>query len=150
MQVQGDHFPLFVGQLRKSIIKPVQLFITHDPSVRPWRFGCDRSCLVQIAGFPNGHCVTKGGANCEIDAFFAEPSYSPDGRAFMTYTPNRIVTLEGTEFLKKYGVGSNPEEKLASLEPYLPVDLGIALVDHQGRVSPWLSPPVGTKGPASG
>ena len=79
------------------------------------------------------------GANCSTSHFYEDPGYAPDGRALMTYSPNRTYySNDDSEdgFWQNYG-GS-----IAAVMPYVP-ELRIALLDSAGNASSLLTPPSG-------
>lgn len=105
----------------------------------------DEHVYEQVADFPDGYCTAPPeGANCFVDHFYADASYSPDGRALIAYSPNKTYVMQGTQMFNNYAKGSTLDEQLASLDPYLPNGLGVAAMDMHGKVTPLLAPPAGT------
>ena len=79
------------------------------------------------------------GEHCSTSRFYADPSYSPDGRALITYNPERTFYASDVNkdlFWERYG-GS--EE---AIEPYVP-NLRVALMDMHGEVEELLTPAEG-------
>jgi hypothetical protein len=83
------------------------------------------------------------GANCRIDRFWEDAAYSPDGRAFVAYSPDAVTSQTGEGLWLNYAVGDNVADAQASLAPWLPTSLGIGIVDHHGAVDVFLPPPAG-------
>ena len=83
------------------------------------------------------------GPNCVVDRFYLDPTYSPDGRAFVALNPELTYVAQGNAMYSAYSQGNNTEEKLESLSPFLPQSMGIWLLDHHGTRTPFISPPVG-------
>ena len=83
------------------------------------------------------------GQNCVVDRFYADPTWSPDGRAFIALNPERTYVTQGDAMYGLYSTGSTTEERLVSLEPYLPKNMGIWLLDHQGNRELFADPPEG-------
>jgi hypothetical protein len=108
----------------------------------------DEAQFEQIPDFPDGYCEgtrPPDGPSCVMDRFYADPSFAPDGRALIAYTPEHVHVPIGYGMQISYPrSGSTPEELLASLEAYWPRQLGVALMDADGGVTPLLSPADGT------
>ena len=104
----------------------------------------DESLFKEVLPYPNGYCKTPpNGANCRISRFYEDPSYSPDGRSFVTFTPNPFYTMRGSEMFTSYAKGSDLKQRLTSLSPYLPKGMGIYLLDHKGKREAFLRPTSG-------
>lgn len=82
--------------------------------------------------------------NCSISRYIRDPSWLPDGRALVTYNPERTYLTEGEQFTLFYTRGNNVTELQASAAPYLPVQMGIGILDRHGNVSTHLDNPDGT------
>lgn len=80
------------------------------------------------------------GRNCWTSRFYADPSYSPDGRALVSHHPRRTQYSnddDDDQFYLRYG--RDPE----LVQPYVP-ELEIALLDMHGAVSsPLITPQAG-------
>jgi len=72
------------------------------------------------------------GENCTVARFYADPAWSPDGRALFALNPETTTVTQGHDLYRDYGTGDTTDEVLASLAPYLPQAMGIWWVDHQG------------------
>ena len=83
------------------------------------------------------------GINCVVPRFYADPAWSPDGRAFIALNPEPTYVTQGDAMYGLYSSGTNLEERLASLQPYLPQRMGIWLLDHKGARQPFIEPPAG-------
>jgi hypothetical protein len=83
------------------------------------------------------------GINCVVDRFYADPAWSPDGRAFVTLNPEPTHVTQGDAMYGSYSSGATTEERLASLAPYLPQSMGISLLDHGGGREPFVQPEEG-------
>jgi len=83
------------------------------------------------------------GQNCTVNRFYLDPAYSPDGRAFVALNPELTYVAQGEAMYQNYTQGSNTEERLASLTPYLPQSLGVWLLDHHGGREPFVEPDEG-------
>ena len=70
-------------------------------------------------------------------------TWSPDGQAFIALNPERTYVAQGQAMYSQYSSGANTEERLASLEPYLPKNMGIWLIDHHGNRTPFVTPDAG-------
>lgn len=102
----------------------------------------DQAVDNQIVEF--GFCEDPpGGANCRLDRYYQDVSWSPDGRALVAYAPSGVFTHTGHDMYRDYGTGETTEQRLASLAPFLPSDLGIGLIDHNGVAETLLAPPAG-------
>jgi hypothetical protein len=113
-----------------------------DPTLAPVTI-LDEPVFEQIADFPVGYCAPPDGASCAVDRFYADPSWAPDGRAFIAYTDRKTYVQQGTEMYVNYSTGSSVDERLASLGAYLPADLGIALIDRTGAIAKLVAAPDG-------
>ena len=112
-----------------------------NPTLENWRI-LDESVHAQIAEF--GFCDgTQNGPNCRIDRYYSDPSWAPNGKALIAYAANGTYAPFGHVMYGKYGSGNTSEEVLASLDAYVPQDLGIATIDHRGQTSTVISPPAG-------
>lgn len=83
------------------------------------------------------------GPNCTVSRFYLDPTYSPDGRAFVALNPELTYVTQGDHMYGLYSEGDNTEERLASLAPYLPQSMGIWLLDHRGGREPFITPEEG-------
>ena len=83
------------------------------------------------------------GDNCVVDRFYADPAWSPDGRAFIALNPEPTYVTQGDAMYGLYSEGDNTEDRLLSLAPYLPQNMGIWLLDHQGVREPFVEPDPG-------
>jgi hypothetical protein len=91
-----------------------------------------------------GYCTEPpDGINCVVPRFYADPAWSPDGRAFIALNPEPTYVTQGDAMYGLYSDGANLEERLVSLEPYLPQHLGIWLLDHKGAREPFIEPLAG-------
>ena len=96
----------------------------------------------QIVEF--GFCeAPPGGPNCRLGRFYDDPAWSPDGRALIAYTPTGVPTHHGHDMYRDYSSGTTTEDRLASLEPHLPRDLGIHFIDHRGVTEELFAPATG-------
>lgn len=130
------------GRRRSSIANYVLFAGDHtlglglDASLAPIRI-LDQAVFEQIVDFPTGYCdarANREGPSCFVDRFYADPSWAPDGRALIAYSPERTYVLQGEEMFLGYASGGTPDEAVASMLPYTPSRLGIAAVDHLGAV----------------
>ena len=133
------------GRRRSSIDNYVPFLGDHtlgtglDPTLEPVKI-LDTKIFEEILDFPDGYCNNPpDGQNCVIDAFYADPSYAPDGRAFIAYNPDRTYVLQGEELYLAYAHGD-----FNNLYPYTPTRLGISLIDRRGQLTRVLDPPEGT------
>lgn len=141
------------GRRRSSVENYTPFALDHtlgtglEPTLGGFRM-LDRTQFEQITDFPNGYCegaAPPDGQNCVMDRFYADPSFSPDGRALIAYSPDRVHVPVGTGMQVSYPrTGSTPEENLAALDPYFPRTLGISLMDENGAVTRLLEPVDGT------
>jgi hypothetical protein len=94
---------------------------------------------------PNfGYCsAPPDGPNCVVGRFYADPAWSPDGRAFVALNPEPTYVTQGEILYITYSSGDSTEERLASLAPYLPQNMGIWLVDHRGGREAVIEPEAG-------
>jgi hypothetical protein len=83
------------------------------------------------------------GINCVVDRFYADPTWSPDGRAFIAINPEPTHVTQGDAMYGLYSEGNTTEERLVSLEPFLPQNMGIWLIDHTGERTPFVDPEPG-------
>jgi len=84
------------------------------------------------------------GQNCTVDRFYADPAWSPDGRAFVALNPELTYVTQGDAMYGLYSEGDNTEDRLLSLAPYLPQQMGIWLLDHTGEREVFVEPEPGT------
>jgi hypothetical protein len=141
------------GRRRSSIENYTPFALDHtlgtglEPELGGFRM-LDAAQFEQIIDFPDGYCEADrapDGPSCAMDHFYADPSFAPDGRALLAYTPEHVHVPMGYDMQKFYPrSGSTPEEVVASLDPYLPRQMGVALMDENGAVTPLLSPAPGT------
>jgi hypothetical protein len=111
-----------------------------DPALQPFTL-LDETVFNQIAPFPYGFCkAPPNGQNCVIDRFYADPSYAPDGRAFIAFNPEKTHPSQGESMFLKFGSGGTGEEKVSSMHQYTPARLGISLIDHRGQETRVLEP----------
>jgi hypothetical protein len=95
----------------------------------------------QIAPFPNGYCRTPpDGENCVIDRWYGDPSYAPDGRAFIAHNPEPTHVLQGEGMYLGYSSGNTLDERLDSMFPYTPRKLGVWLIDSSGELEQVVAP----------
>lgn len=80
------------------------------------------------------------GQNCVVDRFYTDPAWAPDGRAFIALNPEPTYVTQGDSMYGSYSVGDTTEDRLASLEPYLPENMGIWLLDHRGEREAFVEP----------
>lgn len=91
-----------------------------------------------------GYCSEPpDGTNCVVDRFYADPAWAPDGQAFVALNPEPTYVTQGDAMYGTYSTGDSTEERLASLAPYLPQNMGIWLLDHQGNREPFVQPEEG-------
>ena len=83
------------------------------------------------------------GENCVVDRFYLDPTYSPDGRAFIALNPELTYVSQGNAMYGAYSEGNNTQERLDSLAPFLPQAMGIWLLDHKGERTPFITPEAG-------
>jgi hypothetical protein len=96
----------------------------------------------EVLDFPGGYCTAPPeGTSCFVDRFYADAAWSPDGRALVAYSPNKTYVMQGTQMFDNYSTGASTDDRLASLDPYLPKGLGIAAMDMHGVVEPLIDPP---------
>lgn len=137
------------GRRRSAIENYVLFFGDHtlgtglDPSIAPLAI-LDTTVFEQVLDFPTGYCESPpDGPSCAIDQFYADPSYAPDGRAFIAHNPERTYVSQGEDMFLGYASGSTPEEQVESMRAFVPHRLGVSLVDHRGAVTRVLEPPAG-------
>lgn len=138
------------GRRRSAIDNYVPFVADHtlgtgvdpDPTIKPLRI-LNPTVLEQVLDFPNGYCKSPEGTSCFIDQYYADAAYSPDGRAYIAHNPQKTYVLKGEEMFLMYAKGSNTAEKVASMLPYTPQNLGISLMDQNGQVQRVLDPPTG-------
>ena len=78
-----------------------------------------------------------------VDRFYLDPTYSPDGRAFIALNPELTYVSQGNAMYGAYSEGNNTQERLDSLAPFLPQAMGIWLLDHKGERTPFITPEAG-------
>lgn len=79
------------------------------------------------------------GRNCSTARFYADPSYSPDGRALITYSPERTYYANddnGNSVYMEYG------NSIELVQNYVP-ELQIALISKSGQVETLMQPAPG-------
>jgi hypothetical protein len=102
----------------------------------------DQELFEQIADFPGGYCeAPPDGPNCKLDRYFADPSYAPDGTAYIAHNPETTYVLKGEEMFLGYAQGATLEEQLAAMLPYTPGKLGISRIDPEGTLERVMDPP---------
>lgn len=116
--------------------------IDPDPNIKPFSI-LNTAVFAQVLDWPNGYCNSPEGTSCFVDQFYANPAYSPDGRAFITHNPQKTYVLQGEQMYLVYAKGSTNAEKVASMLPYTPQNMGISLMDRNGQVQRVLDPPAG-------
>ena len=105
----------------------------------------DTAVYEQIKDFPGGYCESPPeGASCFMDRFYADASWSPDGGVLIAYTAKKTYAMQGTQMFNNYAKGATLDQQQASLDPYLPKELGIARMDMHGKVEPLIAPAAGT------
>jgi hypothetical protein len=106
-----------------------------DPKFPGFQF-LTPSLFNEIAPYPNGFCASPpSGANCSLSRFLTDPSWSPDGRALISFNPERTYGYfgEGSSIFEHYTSGSlSTAERLEVATQYAPRSMGIALLNGSG------------------
>jgi hypothetical protein len=114
-----------------------------DPAVYPFE-NIDQNVFNQVLPFPNGYCIAPPeGSSCFVDRFYAEPSYSPDGRAFISHNPEKTYVQQGEDLFLNYSGAPPLADQLTRLAAYVPKKMGIWLADQRGQLEKFLDPPTG-------
>ncbi len=79
------------------------------------------------------------GRNCFTNRYYGSASYSPDGRALITYNDKKTY-YPGDSLYFQTTYGALAEDKASGYDPYLP-ELQVALIDSRGNVETVLTPP---------
>ena len=66
------------------------------------------------------YCDAPDGINCIVDRFYADPTFSPDGRVFIALNPEPTYVTQGDALYGAYSSGDTTEDRLASLAPWAP------------------------------
>jgi hypothetical protein len=97
-----------------------------------------------IATFPNGMCKPDISLdNCYLREFIDDPAYFPDGRALVAHNPQPTNVLQGEQLWLNFAAGLTLEERIESLLPEVPKNLGISLIDRGGVTRRLIDPPAG-------
>lgn len=142
------------GRRRSSIENYTPFALDHtlgtglEPELGGFRM-LDPDQFEQILDFPSGYCEADrapDGPSCFMDGFYADPSFFPDGRALVAHTADRVHVPMGHDMQMWYPHTRDAplETVLGELDPWLPRELGVALVDENGVVEPMLTPASGT------
>lgn len=114
-----------------------------DPRLQPYRT-IDQAVFDQILPFPNGYCVAPPeGSSCFVDRFYADPAYSPDGKAFIAHNPEKTYVQQGEDLFLNYAGAPPLNDQLARLANYVPKRMGIWKIDHRGQLTRVLEPAMG-------
>ena len=137
------------GRRRSAIENYVHFFADHtlgtgiDPALSPIKI-LDEKVFAQVIDFPDGYCtMPPDGPSCVIDQFYADPAYSPDGRALLAHNPEKTYVQQGEAMFLGYAKGNSESEQVESMRPFVPKKLGISLVDHHGTITRLVDPPAG-------
>jgi hypothetical protein len=132
------------GRRRSAIENYVPFVADHtlgtgnDPSVQPMSI-LDTTVYEQVHDFPDGYCTAPPeGPSCVIDRYYADPSYLPDGRAFVAHNPEKTYVQRGEDMWLGYA-----KDTVESMRPYVPHHLGISILDHTGKLERVLDPDAG-------
>ena len=137
------------GRRRSSIQNYVPFVADHTlgtgiESALPSHRIVDTTVFEQVIDFPDGYCTQPpDGPSCVIDRFYADPSYSPDGRALLAINPERTYVQQGEAMYLGYAQGSTDAERIASLAAYVPQHMGIYRMNARGDRELVLAPPAG-------
>ena len=141
-QLANGGFIGMTGHRRGSVELFVPFFSDHtiglgnDPAFPGFSI-LDQALADEI---PNEFSYCQGapnGANCSTSRYYADPSYSPDGRALISYTPERTYyTPDSDTFYYDYGADVD------AVRAYVP-ELRVAFIDARGGVQTLVSPPGG-------
>ncbi len=104
----------------------------------------DQTVFDQVLPFPTGYCVNPPeGSSCFTDRFYAEPSYSPDGRAFISHNPVKTYVQQGEDLFLNYSGAAPLADQLTRLANFVPTRMGIWLIDHRGQLESFIEPAAG-------
>ena len=116
----------------------------NDPEVVPLRI-LDEKVFAQVIDFPTGYCTAPpDGPSCVIDAYYADPSYFPDGRALIAHNPDKTYVQKGEDMYLNYASGTSEDGRVESLRAFVPKRLGISVIDARGKVERLIEPAPGT------
>lgn len=137
------------GSRRASVDNFVPFTADHtlgtgiDSSMTPYSL-LDDAVFAQVLPFPNGYCINSPeGSSCFVDRFYADPSYSPDGRAFLAHNPEKTYVQQGEDLFLNYAGAQPLADQLMRLAQYVPKKLGIWLIDHDGQLERFIEPSTG-------
>jgi hypothetical protein len=136
------------GRRRSSITNYVPFFADHtlgtglDSGIAPFRI-LDPATFAEVLDFPGGYCNSPEGTSCFTHQYYADPAYSPDGRAYLAHNPGKTYVLQGEDMYLMYAKGNTNADKVASMLAYTPQKLGISLMNKDGQVQRVLDPPSG-------
>jgi hypothetical protein len=133
------------GRRRSSIENYVPFVADHtlgtgnDSSVEPTTI-LDKTVFEQVLDFPTGYCTSPPeGPSCVISQYYADASWLPDGRALLAHNPEKTYVLHGEDMWLAYAKGT-----VESMRPYVPHRMGVAAMDHTGKLQRVLEPVSGT------
>ncbi|MSP63141.1 MAG: hypothetical protein EXR72_22945 [Myxococcales bacterium] len=137
------------GRRRSSVANYVTFFADHtlgvglDAAQRGLRI-LDDQVFNQIIDYPTGYCsAPPDGPSCFVSRFYAEPDYWPDGRAVLSHNPEKTYVLQGEALFLAYSSGNTVDERVASMQPYVPRKMGVWLSDWRGQLEKLVDPPAG-------